>query len=89
MVNENRAFIRNSSSAVVEMRHASFGSISVRAKDLSDGGISVIMGQHICPPIGTRLHVIIRRHTGVINSEPVLMEVRHVQPGGIVGLKFI
>ena len=71
------------------MRHASFGSISVRAKDLSDGGISVIMGQHICPPIGTRLHVIIRRHTGVINSEPVLMEVRHVQPGGIVGLKFI
>lgn len=89
MTIENRAFRRLSSAASVEMSHASFGSITVKAKDLSDGGISVNLGQHILPPIGTKLSVIIRRHSGAINQDPIMMEVRHVQPGGVVGLKFI
>ena len=89
MTIENRAFMRTTSSALVEMRHASFGSMTVRARDLSDGGISVDMRQHIVPPVGTILDVIIRRHTGVINAEPVKMELRHVQSSGIVGLKFV
>ena len=86
---ENRAFMRTTSSAVVEMCHSSFGSMTVQAKDLSDGGISVDLRQHVVPPIGTQLDVIIRRHSGIINIEPVKMEVRHIQPSGIVGLKFV
>ena len=89
MTIENRAYIRTTSSALVEMRHASFGSFTVRAKDLSDGGISVDMRQHIIPPVGTILDVVISRHTGVINAEPVKMEVRHIQSSGIVGLRFV
>ncbi|NRB40979.1 MAG: PilZ domain-containing protein [Pseudomonadales bacterium] len=86
---ENRAFMRNTSSALVEMRHASFGSMTVRARDLSDGGISVDLRQHIAPPVGTILDVIISRHTGALNVEPVKMEVRHIQSSGLVGLKFV
>lgn len=89
MTIENRAFLRTTSAALVEMRHASFGSITVRARDLSDGGISVNIGHHISPPEGTVLDVIIRRHSGIINQNPVKMQVMHVQAGGIVGLKFV
>lgn len=89
MTIENRAFLRTSSSAVVEMQHPSFGLISVNARDLSDGGISVHMGQHISPPVGTILDVTIKRHTGAINMEPVKMQVMHTQASGAVGLKFV
>ena len=69
--------------------HPGFGRITVRARDLSDGGISVVMGSHVCPPVGTVVDVIIKRHTGVLNAEPVAMQVRHVQADGVVGLAFV
>lgn len=84
-----RKYLRTPLDAIVEMSHPSVGTIVTRAHDLSDGGISVDMRNNICPPTGTVLDVIIKRHTGTINSAPVKMQVCHVQPNGIAGLAFV
>ena len=89
MIHDNRRYMRTSSDAQVVMSHPGFGSISVKARDVSDGGISVYMGIHVSPPVGTVVDVIIKRHKGALNAEPIRMEVRHIQPGGIVGLSFL
>lgn len=85
---EQRRHPRTASSALVELHHPSFGMIEVKARDLSEGGVFVLMGRHPLPPVGTLLRVRIKRYTGVINEEPVLMSVVHHQPGGL-GLAFI
>lgn len=85
---EQRRHSRVPSSAVVEMQHPVLGSLEVKARDLSDGGIFVLMGIHPAPPLGTELMVRIKRYTGTINQEPVRMRVVHHQDGG-VGLAFI
>lgn len=84
---EQRRYARVPSTAVVEMQHPVLGMIEVKARDLSDGGIFVTMGNYPTPPLGTTLLVRIKRHTGVINQEPVLMRVVHHHGGG-VGLAF-
>lgn len=84
-----RQYLRTPSDAMVQISHPGFGTFTVSAHDLSDGGIAVNMGNHICPPIGTIVDVIIKRHTGAINADPVKMEIRHVQVSGIAGLKFV
>lgn len=81
--------MRTSSDAQVLMSHPGFGTINVKARDVSDGGISVVMGSNVSPPVGTIVNVIIKRHTGALNAEPIPMEVMHIQPGGIVGLSFL
>jgi hypothetical protein len=85
---EQRRYTRTASTALVEMQHPTFGTIEVKARDLSEGGIFVLMGNHVPPPTGTVVQVRIKRYTGVINQEPVAMRVVHQQPGG-VGLAFI
>lgn len=84
---EQRRFIRVPSSAVVEMHHPVLGLIEVKARDLSDGGIFVLMGSFPPPPVGTTLLIRIKRFTGVINQEPIPMRVVHHNGGG-VGLAF-
>jgi len=85
---ELRRYSRAASGALVEMFHPSIGRIELRARDLSDGGIFVVMGNYNAPPVGTVLQVRIKRHTGTINQEPVAMRVVHHQMGG-VGLAFV
>ena len=80
--------LRSVLAANVILRHPGFGEMTLKAHDVSDGGISVNVGNHIAPPIGTVVDVIIKRHTGPINLEPVPMEVRHIS-GTVLGLKFI
>lgn len=84
-----RQYMRTASDAVVEIRHPTIGEMTVKAKDLSDGGISIDMSNHVIPPLGTEFSVIIKRHTGAINSEPVMMKVMHVQQDGLIGLMFV
>lgn len=85
---EQRLHSRTPSAALVELLHPALGRIEVRARDLSDGGIFVLMGSHVPPPVGTVLQVRIKRFTGAINQEPVPMRVVHHQSGGI-GLAFV
>ena len=87
-MDNRRKYMRTASDAIVEMSHPTIGTLSVRARDLSEGGISVDMGNHTAPPLGTVLKVRIKRHTGSINSEPLQMRVVHVQNGKFVGLSF-
>jgi PilZ domain len=87
-MNEQRRYIRTSSSAMVEISHPSFGTIELKAKDLSDGGVFVYLGHHIAPPTGTVVKTRIKRHSGMINDEPIDMRVVHHSSGG-VGLMFI
>lgn len=85
---EQRRYVRTPSRALVEMQHPSFGTIETKARDLSDGGVFALMGNHHTLPIGTTVMVRIKRYTGVINEEPVPMRVVHQQQGGI-GLAFV
>ena len=85
---EQRKFERSSSAALCEITHPSLGTIELKVRDLSDGGAFVFTGNHIAPPVGTVVKVRIKRHSGVINDEPVDMRVVHQQAGGI-GLMFI
>jgi hypothetical protein len=85
---DQRRHARTASTALVELTHPALGRMEVKARDLSDGGIFVLMGQHIAPPIGTVLQVRIKRFTGAINHEPVAMRVVHHQSGG-AGLAFV
>lgn len=85
---DKRRFVRTPSGALVEMQHPVLGLIEVKARDLSDGGISVLMGSFPPPPLGLVLMVRIKRYTGVINQEPVPMRVVHHQTG-CVGLSFV
>ena len=87
-MHENRRDLRTASDAIVVMSHPGFGTVTVKARDLSDGGIAVDMGHHVCPPVGTVVDVIIKRHKGALNASPIPMVVKHVQPGGLVGLAF-
>ncbi len=85
---ELRRHTRTASAAIVEMQHPSAGLIEVRARDLSAGGIFVLLGTHPSLPPGTVVMVRIKRFTGIINAEPLAMRVVHQQPGGL-GLAFI
>ncbi len=85
---EQRQYMRTSSEVLVEISHPSIGVVEMKAKDLSEGGVFVYLGNHIAPPVGTVVKARIKRHTGVINQDPVDMQVVHHQSGGM-GLMFI
>lgn len=87
-IDEQRRDIRTPSGALVEMQHPNLGTIQIKARDLSDGGIFALMGNYPPPPVGTTVLVRIKRYTGVINQEPVPMRVVHQQREGI-GLAFV
>ena len=87
-MDEQRKYVRVECSAMVEISHPSFGQAEFRARDLSDGGVFVNLGIHPPIPIGTVLQTKIKRHTGVINAEPVEMQVIHHNSGGM-GLMFV
>ena len=85
---EQRRFMRTASEALVEISHPSMGVIELKARDLSEGGVFVHMGIHSPLPVGTIVKARIKRYTGVLNAEPVDMQVVHQQDGGM-GLKFV
>lgn len=87
-MNDQRRFSRANIETIVEISHPSFGMIELKAKDISDGGVFVFLGNHLAPPIGTVVKTRLKRHTGVINEEPIDMQVVHHQSGGM-GLMFI
>lgn len=85
---DHRRYPRQDCDVMVELTHPAMGVMTVRAINLSDGGMAVSMGNHVPPPAGTVLQVRIKRHTGTLNSQPVAMKVVHVQADGSVGLVF-
>lgn len=87
-MDDQRITLRSNSEAMVEVSHPSLGIIELKAKDLSDGGVFVFLGNHIAPPVGTVVKARIKRHSGAINQNPVDMQVVHFHSGGM-GLTFV
>ena len=86
--NQRRAYPRTPSHAILEISHDAFGAMVLNAKNVSAGGFFVLRGSHHLPPVNTLVRVIIRRYTGPLNSEPVLMRVARVSDEGM-GLAFV
>jgi hypothetical protein len=86
-VNERRNCLRNPSSIRVEISNPAFGTIIGFARDISDGGASVLVDGDTRPPIGTAVKVRFKKVVGSINSEPTNMKVVHIHRN-ILGLMF-
>lgn len=66
--------------------HDSIGEAIVTTRDISDGGLFLVMDEARIPPVGTVLRGQVQ---GLMQDAPVvIMEVVRVEPGGI-GLRFI
>jgi len=68
---------------MIKISHPGFGSLLLKARELCGGGTFTLIGNHQPPQIGTVLEVRIKRYTGVVNIEPSLMNVVHLDNSGI------
>lgn len=84
---DRRRFERKPTSIRVEITHPAFGTIVGFARDISDGGASVLIENQPLPPVGTLVQVRFKKVVGSINSEPTAMRVMH-QHRNVVGLMF-
>jgi hypothetical protein len=71
----------------VEISHPAIGTIIGFARDISDGGASVLIEHSTVPPVGTVVDVCFKKVVGAINEEPVKMQIMHLHRN-IVGLMF-
>ncbi len=85
---EARQYERSPFNAFVEVWHPEMGAFEWNARDISEGGIYVRTGNSPKPPVGTILRVRLKRHSGLINIEPLPMRVVHHQSDGI-GMVFL
>jgi len=86
-MHERRRFERRPTSIRVEITHEAFGKLIGYARDISDGGASVLLEGEIRPPVGTVVNVVFRKVSGAINEEPVAMKIMH-QNRNLLGLMF-
>jgi len=87
-VEERRQFERKLTSIRVEMDNPSFGRLVGFARDISDGGASVLVDTTELPPVGTLLQVRFSRVIGRINDDSVTMKVMSLRRN-VVGLMFV
>lgn len=87
-MDDRRRFDRTPASIRVEITHSAFGLIVGFARDVSDGGASVIVENQPSPPVGTIVNVRFKKMIGTINEEPVPMRVMH-HARNVVGLMFL
>lgn len=85
---ERRKFDRKPASIRVEMTHPAFGTIVGFARDVSDGGASVLIENYQIPPVGTIVNVRFKKMVGPINEEPVKMQIMH-HHRKMAGLMFV
>jgi len=85
--NERRRYERRATSIRVEITHPAFGTIVGSTQDISDGGASVKIDNHVIPPVGTEVQVRFIKMVGAINQEPVVMKIMYHQRN-MIGLMF-
>lgn len=86
-MDDRREYERKLTSIRVEMSHPALGRIVGFARDVSDGGASVLVENYQLPPQGTIVDVLFRRVIGQINDQPVKMIVQHINRN-VLGLMF-
>ena len=83
---EQRRSIRTPLSCRIKITHESIGELLVKTRDISDGGVFVIIEPENIPPVGT---VVTGQVQGLMDDAPVLdMEVVRIETQGI-GLRFL
>jgi hypothetical protein len=83
---DKRRHVRTSFACRIKITHDSVGELLVKTRDISDGGVFVVLDPEQIPPIGTRLTGQVQ---GLMDDAPILqLEVVRVEPAG-VGLRFV
>ena len=83
---DKRRHVRTSFACRIKIAHDSVGELLVKTRDISDGGVFVVLEPEQIPPIGTRLTGQVQ---GLMDDAPILqLEVVRVEPAG-VGLRFL
>lgn len=85
---ERRQFERKLTSIRVEMNNPSYGRLVGFARDISDGGASVLVDTSELPPVGTVMNVRFSRVVGRINDDSVAMRVMSLRRN-VIGLMFV
>lgn len=86
MSKEKRRHIRTPLQCRIKIAHDSVGEMVVKTRDISDGGVFVVLDTEQMPPIGTHVTGQVQ---GLMDDAPILeMEVVRVEPVGI-GLRFV
>ena len=86
MSHDKRMHIRTSLQCKIKITHAATGEKIVKTRDVSDGGVFVVLDPDQIPPIGS---IVIGQVQGLMDDAPILeMEVVRVEPSG-VGLRFV
>lgn len=85
---ERRQFERKLTSIRVQMDNPSCGRLVGFARDISDGGASVLVDASELPPLGTLLDVRFSRVVGRINDDSVKMKVMSLRRN-VIGLMFV
>lgn len=83
---DKRQHVRTSFACQIKITHESVGELLVKTRDISDGGVFVVLEPEQIPPVGTRLTGQVQ---GLLDDAPILkLEVVRVEPAG-VGLRFL
>lgn len=83
---DKRRHVRTSFSCRIKIAHESIGELLVKTRDISDGGVFIVLEPEQIPPVGTLLTGQVQ---GLMDDAPILqMEVVRVEHEGI-GLRFV
>lgn len=85
-MSDQRRHVRTPLSCMIKIKHDSIGELIVKTRDISDGGVFVILEPEHVPAIGS---IVTGQVQGLMGDAPELtMEVVRVEPTG-VGLRFV
>jgi len=83
---DKRRHIRTQLACRIKITHQEMGEIIVKTRDISDGGVFVVLEPDQVPPVGSHVTGQVQ---GLMDDAPILeMEVVRVEPSG-VGLRFV
>lgn len=86
IMSDKRLHARTPLACRIRISHETIGELEVKTRDISDGGVFVVLDPEQVPPIGS---TVTGQVQGLMEDAPVLqMEVVRVEPEG-VGLKFL
>lgn len=83
---EQRRHLRTPLACRIKITHETIGELVVKTRDISDGGVFVILDPKDIPAVGT---IVTGQVQGLMDEAPVLaMEVVRIESEG-VGLRFV
>ena len=78
---EKRRHVRTTVSASVKLMHPSFGSLRLKTRDVSHGGLFIMTGGEVDLPLGTQVSV---QALGMIEEAPVVQaKIVRIESQGI------